>query len=183
MNHLIKHFSFLLFYLGSLTVLAQNNTMKPNIILILADDLGYGDLGCYGSLRIETPHLDKMASEGKKFTQFYAASAVCTPTRVSILTGNYPIRYKVSQHFNDRGMFLNNNMLTIPKALKASGYVSKHIGKWHLGGLNEAHILDRKNSIPGPLQHVFDSYLAMMEDPLYRGPAMREKRLYKDGNI
>ena len=82
---------------------------QPNIILILADDLGYGDLSCFGSKRIETPNLDKMASEGLKFTQFYAGSAVCTPTRVSILTGQYPIRFNVSQHFNDREMFLNNS--------------------------------------------------------------------------
>lgn len=106
----------------------QSKLERPNIILILADDLGYGDLGCYGSKRIETPNIDKMASEGMRFTQFYAGSAVCTPTRVSVLTGNYPIRYSVSQHFNDREMFLNNNMLTIPKTLKKQGYISKHIG-------------------------------------------------------
>lgn len=180
MKLLLKQFLFILCYLCLSTVVAQNNTQKPNIILILADDLGYGDIGSYGSVRIETPHLDKMTSEGMKFTQFYAGSAVCTPTRVSVLTGNYPIRYNVSQHFNDRDMFLDNTMITIPKALKKEGYVSKHIGKWHLGGLNESHILDRKNSMPGPLQHGFDHYLAMIEDPLYRGPAMREKRLYKD---
>lgn len=175
-----KHFIYILIATFFICSCKDKQVQKPNIILILADDLGYGDLGTYGSLRIDTPHLDKMASEGMKFTQFYAASAVCTPTRVSILTGNYPIRYNVSQHFNDREMFLNNNMLTIPKALKKQGYISKHIGKWHLGGLNEVHIKDRENSMPGPLQHGFDSYLSMIEDPLYRGPAMREKRLYKD---
>jgi len=164
---------------------AQNNAQiknhtKPNIILILADDLGYGDLSCFGSQRIETPHLDQMAKEGQKFTQFYAGSAVCTPTRVSILTGKYPLRFNVSQHFNDKEMYLNNTMLTLPKALKKEGYTSMHVGKWHLGGLNEKHIKDRKNSMPGPLEHGFDHYLAMVEDPLYRGPAMREKRLYKD---
>lgn len=153
---------------------------KPNIILVLADDLGYGDLSCYGSQRIETPALDKMAKEGLKFNQFYAASAVCTPTRVSILTGQYPLRFSVSEHFNDQQMFLNNTMLTIPKALKKQGYVSKHIGKWHLGGLNKAHILQRSKSMPGPLQHGFDSFLTMIEDPLYRGVLMKEKRLYKD---
>lgn len=171
--------------LAPLFGLGQNKTtdQKPNIILILADDLGYGDLGCYGSKRIETPNLDKMASEGMKFKQFYAASAVCTPTRVSVLTGNYPLRYNVSHHFNDREMYLNNTMLTIPKALNKEGYKSMHIGKWHLGGLNETHILDRKNSMPGPLQHGFDHYVAMIEDPKYRGVAMREKRLYKDAGL
>ncbi|MGB2129226.1 MAG: sulfatase family protein [Flavicella sp.] len=157
-----------------------NAQEKPNIILILADDLGYGDLGCFGSLRIKTPALDKMANEGKKCTQFYASSAVCTPTRVGILTGQYPLRFNVSKHFNDREMFLNNNILTIPKALHKEGYTSMHIGKWHLGGLNEAHVKNRKNSMPGPLEHGFDNYLAMLEDPAYRGVLMREKRLYKD---
>ncbi|MDT0552692.1 sulfatase-like hydrolase/transferase [Urechidicola vernalis] len=179
-NHLVKIAFIFIFSFGIVQGQNSETPKKPNIILILADDLGYGDIGCYGSKRIETPFIDTMAKEGMKFTDFYAASAVCTPTRVSILTGNYPIRYNVSQHFNDREMFLNNDMLTIPKSLKKEGYTSMHIGKWHLGGLNEAHILDRENSIPGPLQHGFDSYLTMIEDPLYRAPAMREKRLYKD---
>ncbi len=175
----MKKITFLLLLIisGSFICTAQK---QPNIIMILADDLGYGDLSCFGSQRIETPHIDKMAREGKKFTQFYAGSAVCTPTRVSLLTGQYPLRFNVSQHFNDREMFLNNTMLTIPKALKKKGYTSMHVGKWHLGGLNESHIKNRKNSMPGPLEHGFDHYVAMIEDPLYRGVAMREKRLYKD---
>jgi arylsulfatase A len=177
---------YLLFIIGCCSCKNSSNKIKqlkstqPNIVLILADDLGYGDLSCYGSKRINTPNIDKMAGEGLKFTQFYAGSAVCTPTRVSILTGQYPLRFNVSAHFNDREMFLDNDVLTIPKALKKQGYTSMHIGKWHLGGLNEAHVLDRNNSMPGPLQHGFDHYLAMLEDPIYRGSAMREKRLYKD---
>lgn len=182
----MKRYSYTIALLLILTIsyfgVAQlkETSSKPNIILILADDLGYGDIGCYGSKRIETPYLDAMADEGMKFTQFYASSAVCTPTRVGVLTGKYPLRYSVSHHFNDREMYLDNTMLTIPKALKKQGYVSKHIGKWHLGGLNEKHILNREKSMPGPLQHGFDEYVAMIEDPLYRAPAMREKRLYKD---
>lgn len=154
---------------------------KPNIILLLADDLGYGDLSCYGSNRINTPNIDQMAKEGVRFTQFYAGSAVCTPTRVSVLTGRYPLRYNVTKHFNDQEMYLQPEILTIPKALKKAGYVSKHVGKWHLGGLNEVHLKDRANSMPGPIEHGFDHYLAMLEDPLYRKPAMLERRLYKDG--
>lgn len=179
-------FLYLLFVLVFVSCKNSSNKTKqlkltqPNIVLILADDLGYGDLSCYGSKRINTPNLDKMAGEGLKFTQFYAGSAVCTPTRVSILTGQYPLRFNVSAHFNDRQMFLDNDVLTIPKVLKKEGYTSMHIGKWHLGGLNESHVLDRNNSMPGPLQHGFDHYLAMLEDPIYRGSAMREKRLYKD---
>ena len=76
-------------------------------------------------------------------------------------------------------MYLNNTMPTLPKVLKKQGYVSKHIGKWHLGGLNEKHIKNRKSSMPGPLEHGFDSYLAMLEDPLYRAPAMRKNACTK----
>lgn len=157
-----------------------SQSKQPNIILVLADDLGYGDLSCYSSKRIQTPNIDQMAKEGLRFTQFYASSAVCTPTRVGILTGQYPLRFSVSTHFNDKEMFLDNDVLTIPKLLKQQGYQSMHIGKWHLGGLNETHIKDRENHIPGPLQHGFDHYLTMVEDPQYRGVAMKEKRLYKD---
>ena len=71
---------------------AQNDDKRPNIILLLADDLGHRDLSCFGSLAVETPHIDKLAFEGMTFTKFYAASAVCTPTRASILTGRYPLR-------------------------------------------------------------------------------------------
>ena len=153
---------------------------KPNIILLLADDLGYGDLSSFGSRKINTPHIDQMAEEGMRLTQVYAGSAVCTPTRVSIMTGRSPRRFNVTRHFKDEIMHLQPDVLTIPKMLKTAGYVSKHIGKWHLGGLNEKHIKDRANSIPGPIEHGFDHYLAMMEDPLYRKPAMLERRLYKD---
>ena len=117
-------FLYLLFVLvcgsckNSSNKIKQLKLTQPNIVLILADDLGYGDLSCYGSKRINTPNIDKMAGEGLKFTQFYAGSAVCTPTRVSILTGQYPLRFNVSAHFNDREMFLDNDVLTIPKALK-----------------------------------------------------------------
>lgn len=156
-------------------------TSKTNIILIVADDLGYGDLSCYGSRKIYTPNIDHLAADGVKFKQFYAGSAVCTPTRVSILTGRYPLRFNAIRHFNDQEMHLQAGVPTIPKALKEAGYVSKHVGKWHLGGLNEKHINNRKESIPGPIEHGFDHYLAMLEDPLYRKPAMLERRLYKDG--
>lgn len=159
----------------------RNKQTPPNIVLLLADDLGYGDIGTYGSKKIGTPNIDMMAKQGMKFSQFYAGSAVCTPTRVSIMTGRYPLRFNVTRHFKDEIMHLQRDVLTIPKALKKAGYISKHIGKWHLGGLNESHVTDRENSIPGPMEHGFDHYLAMIEDPLYRKPAMLERRLYKDG--
>lgn len=110
---------------------------KPNVIIITADDLGYGDLGCYGSPTIRTPNLDRMAAEGLRFTDFYSASEVCTPSRAALLTGRYPIR---SGMIGKRRVLFPNSKgglppaeVTMAEALKSSGYATMHIGKWHLG--------------------------------------------------
>ena len=79
---------------------------RPNVIFAMADDMGWQDLSCYGNDRVATPNIDRLAKEGIKLTQFYAASAVCTPTRASVLTGKYPLRFSITGHFNDRGQFL-----------------------------------------------------------------------------
>ena len=110
---------------------------KPNIIIFFADDLGYGDLGCYGHPSIRTPHLDRMAAEGIRFTDFYSAAEVCSPSRAALLTGRYPIRSGMCGHrrvlFPNSKGGLPQNEMTIAKALKGSGYATAHIGKWHLG--------------------------------------------------
>jgi arylsulfatase A-like enzyme len=109
----------------------------PNVVIIFADDLGYGDLGCYGSPTIRTPHLDRMAAEGLRFTDFYSAAEVCTPSRAALLTGRYPIRSGMCGH--RRVLFPNSkgglppNEITIAEALREKGYATAHIGKWHLG--------------------------------------------------
>lgn len=113
---------------------------KPNIVLILADNLGYGDLGCYGSTKQRTPHLDRMAKEGMRFTDFYVSSGVCTPSRASIMTGCYPRR--VGLHYTDPDQQvlwpmspngLNPDEITVAEVLKSRGYATFIIGKWHLG--------------------------------------------------
>ena len=108
---------------------------KPNIIVILADDLGYGDIGCDGGTIVRTPNLDRMAAEGTRFTDFYASANLCTPSRAGLITGRYAVRmnlaHEVIQSPEDRGLPLTE--LTIPKALKPAGYTSALIGKWHLG--------------------------------------------------
>ncbi|MEI7652625.1 MAG: sulfatase-like hydrolase/transferase, partial [Verrucomicrobiota bacterium] len=111
---------------------------QPNVVIIIADDLGYGDLGCYGHPIIRTPNLDKMAAEGARFTQFYVAAEVCTPSRASILTGRYPIRsgmahnqFRVLRSISTGG--LPASEITIAQALKAQGYATGMVGKWHLG--------------------------------------------------
>ena len=109
---------------------------RPNIILLLADDLGYGDLSCFGSPAVKTPHLDKLASEGMRFSRFYAGSAVCSPTRASVLTGRYPLRFGITKHFNDVNRWLPESATTVAELLKGAGYNTAHVGKWHLGGLH-----------------------------------------------
>ena len=108
----------------------QSRTSRPNIIFILADDLGYGDLGCYGQAKIKTPNLDKLAAEGVRFTDFYAGSTVCAPSRCALMTGLH------SGHGRIRGngsLALGPNDVTVAEILKAAGYHTGLIGKWGLG--------------------------------------------------
>jgi arylsulfatase A len=113
---------------------------KPNVVFILCDNLGYGDLGCYGSTVHRTPNVDRLAREGLKLTGFYASSGVCTPSRASLMTGCYPRR--VNMHLSDLGRAvlqpvspkgLNPEEVTIAEVLKTAGYTTAIIGKWHLG--------------------------------------------------
>jgi arylsulfatase A len=125
-------------------------TRRPNFIIVLADDLGYGDIGCDGGKIIRTPNLDRMAGEGVRFTDFYASANVCTPSRAGLLTGRYAIRsglaHEVIQPADTTGLPLSE--VTIPKALK-DGYASALIGKWHLG-----HVAPHWP----PMQYGFDAF-------------------------
>ena len=172
-------------FLSTSGCLRQKRTNKPNIIFILADDLGFGDLGCYGSRAIQTPHLDDLAASGMRFTQFYAASAVCTPTRASCLTGRYPLRFNITGHFRTnlleyRDEHLPLKAVTLPKLLKKAGYATAHVGKWHLGGLSKEHLNNRAKGVPGPHQHGFDHFLCMYEDQ-NRQDLLQKRRMYRDG--
>jgi arylsulfatase A len=129
----------------------------PNIILINCDDLGYGDLGCYGSKINSTPNLDRLAREGMRFTDFYMASPVCSPSRGAMLTGCYPPRIGFGEFegkwvlFPGQGVGLNPEEFTLAKLLKQDGYSTKLVGKWHCG--------DQKEFLP--TKHGFDSYYGL----------------------
>ncbi|QDV25816.1 Choline-sulfatase [Aureliella helgolandensis] len=123
-----------------------SDTAKPNIIFIFADDWGYGDLSYHGSSFCKTPHLDRMAKEGIDFANFTVNSPVCSPSRVAVMTGQFPARHCVHQHFQSvkahiqRGMpdWLDPQAPTLPRMLKNSGYKTGHFGKWHLGNVADS---------------------------------------------
>jgi arylsulfatase A len=153
----------------------------PNVVLILADDMGWQDPTCFGGKAVPTPHIDALAASGLKMTRFYSSSAVCSPTRASILTGRYPLRFDIRTHFSDDETHLPLGVTTLPALLKQNGYQTAHIGKWHLGGLHLSHAKSRATSIPGPREHGFDHYLCQNEEPPLRGQMGKERRLYTDG--
>lgn len=161
---------FLLYFLSFQSFAAE----KPNIVIIYADDLGYGDLGCHGHPTIRTPNIDRMAAEGMRFTQFYSAAEVCTPSRAALLTGRYPIR---SGMCHTKMRVLRNRSLgglpaeeiTLAELLKDSGYTTGIVGKWHLGvwSINPEH---------HPLKHGFDSHFGLPHsndmDPMPGNPPL-----------
>jgi arylsulfatase A len=130
----------------------QQQTQKPNLIVIYADDLGYGDLGCFGATDIKTPNIDRMAEEGMRFTSFYSASSVCSPSRAALLTGRYPNRMGINGvFFPESHTGMPEEEITIPNILQPAGYTSGMIGKWHLGHMHQYL----------PLQRGFDEYFGV----------------------
>ena len=149
---------------------------RPNFIFVFADDLGWGDLGCYGNRQIKTPNLDELAKEGILFTQFYVSGSVCSPSRAAIMTGHFPARHGIHGHFSTarsnqaRGMpnWLDPAVPTVTKLLTAAGYATGHFGKWHLGSGQGA---------PTPGEYGIDEYctadsngpqLTGRDDPYFR---------------
>ena len=155
--------------LGAIFVLvypaySTSTSSKPNIILIIADDLGYGDLGCYGATKIKTPNMDRLAAEGLRFTQGYAPSSTCTPSRFSLLTGEYAWRQKDRKNSildGDAPLCIEPGRLTLPAMLHKAGYQTGIVGKWHLGlGDGQTPVDFNKEIKPGPLEVGFDySYI------------------------
>lgn len=114
----------------------------PNLVVVLIDDLGWGDFGCFGNREVSTPEIDRLASEGLRFSQFYVNAPICSPSRCALMTGQYPQRWRITSFLNNReenrkrGMaqWLDPEAVTLPRLLKSRGYATGHFGKWHLGG-------------------------------------------------
>ena len=143
---LINFFLFI-FLVSGFAKTTNTDQLKSNVVFILIDDLGWRDLGCYGSDYYKTPNIDRLAQEGVKFTDAYAACTVCSPTRAAIMTGKYPARLLLTQwlpsgrwsrtgHKMKEGRYISNLPLeevTIAEALREHGYKTAFMGKWHLG--------------------------------------------------
>jgi arylsulfatase A-like enzyme len=146
---------------------AWGDPQKPNIIFLLTDDMGYGDPACYGGTFVPTPNIDRLAKEGTKFTQFYAASPVCSPSRTGFLTGMYPARWRITNFLQTRAGnraceqadFLDPQAPSIGRALKAAGYVTGHFGKWHMGGGRDV------TNAPPFSAYGFDEHAGTYESP------------------
>ena len=149
---------------ASLRAESQSTPPKPNIIVIMADDLGWMDLHCYGNERLDTPALDQLAGEGMRFTNAYAAAPVCSPTRAAMMTGQAPGRLRLTNHapghkdgFSLEGSNLQEaesvrnlalSYVTIAERLSEAGYATAHIGKWHLSYVARDNKRDRRSRPP-----------------------------------
>lgn len=146
---------------------AQAPDNRPNIIYILTDDMGYGDVGCFGGKFVPTPNIDRLAANGRKFTHFYSAAAICSPSRAGFITGNYPARWNFSTYLDNRkhnrnaqqADFLDPSAPTIAKFLKSAGYATGHFGKWHMGGGRDV------TNAPGFDSYGFDEHVSTYESP------------------
>jgi arylsulfatase A len=182
------------FSLSSLAIAAK--TASPNIVVIFCDDLGYGDLGCFGHPTIKTPNLDRMAAEGVRLTQFYSASPVCTPSRAALMTGRLPIRSGMCSDkrrvlFPDSGGGIPASEVTLAEGLKKQGYATACVGKWHLGhlpqflptsngfdsyfGIPYSNDMDRVNDAPRGRDSFWDPKVEYWNVPLMRNLEIVER--------
>jgi arylsulfatase A-like enzyme len=131
----------------------QGVPTRPNVVLIMSDDMGYGDLGSYGATDIETPNIDSLARDGVRLTDFYANGTLCSPTRTALISGRYPQRYFIETALGGEGTRgLRATATSLPRVLKNSGYATGLVGKWHLGGIAET----------SPSAHGFDSFFGLI---------------------
>ena len=164
----MKHpllFSILATILTFASGLRAAEKAPPNFVVIFCDDLGYGDLACFGHPTIHTPNLDRMAAEGQKWTNFYVAACVCTPSRAALITGRYPIRSGMCSD-KRRVLFPNSkgglpqDEITIAEVFKSGGYATACVGKWHLGGTANFN----------PIRRGFDEFYGFLHEGHYFVP-------------
>lgn len=158
-------FSSLVIYLMFLGCSNSEKSKYPNVVIIFIDDMGYADPSCFGNPVVETPHIDALAREGLKFTNFYVNSPICSPSRVAINTGTYPMRHRIhsyiasSEQNNNRAMahYLNPEVSFFARTLKQNGYATGHFGKWHMGGGRDL------GDVPHPSAYGYDKSLVSFE--------------------
>ena len=166
-------FTLVFFCFGKNTILEaatlDDKSEKPNIVVFLADDMGWGDSATFGHKLIQTPNLDKLAAQGVKLTQCYSACGVCSPSRSAILTGRTPYRNGVYRHLSgNHEPHLRANEITYPKLLKTIGYETCHVGKWHLNSLPQFNT----DKYPQPADHGYDYWMATHNnaEPSHKNP-------------
>ena len=149
--------------LSTILLCASASARKPNVIVIMADDLGYGDLSCYGATTFETPNIDQLAAQGQKFTNGYCSASTCTPTRYSFLTGKYAFRKEGTGIAPPNGhLIIDQDTLTLPDLMKQAGYQTGVIGKWHLGLGEKGKGPDWNGELkPGPREIGFDYHFLL----------------------
>ncbi|MEM8669016.1 MAG: sulfatase-like hydrolase/transferase [Planctomycetota bacterium] len=166
MQHVVFRITSLVLSLGLVSVcLGGSNVERPNLVVIFIDDMGFADPGCFGNPLIKTPHIDRLAAEGIRLTNFYVNSPICSASRVALTTGQYQGRWKIHSFLNtragnaNRGMadFLDSSAPTTAKKLKAAGYSTAHFGKWHMGGGRDV------DDAPLPQAYGFDESLVSFE--------------------
>lgn len=164
-----RKFLTIFFFLALITGLTRCSSGKkdtnPNVVIIFIDDMGYADPSCFGNPVVETPNIDALAGEGLKFTNFYVNSPICSPSRVAINTGTYPMRHRIhsfiasSEQNNNRAMahYLNPEVPFFARTLKQNGYATGHFGKWHMGGGRDL------GDVPHPTEYGYDKSLVSFE--------------------
>jgi len=161
----VRNAAALLWLCGLASTVTAAESRPPNIVFIFIDDMGYADPSCFGNPHVRTPHIDRLADQGIKLTNFYVNSPICSPSRVAVTTGQYPARWKIHSYLNtragnrSRGMrdFLAAEAPTTAKKLKARGYATAHFGKWHMGGGRDV------DDAPLPSAYGFDESLVAFE--------------------
>ncbi|WP_255501613.1 sulfatase [Olivibacter sp. SDN3] len=145
----------------------EPDSAQPNIIVILTDDMGFGDIGCFGGRFVPTPNIDRLAANGLKLTQYYSAAPICSPSRAGLLTGTYPGRWNFSTYLDNREHnrkaeqidFLDPQAPSMARFFKQAGYVTAHFGKWHLGGGRDV------DNAPAFDQYGYDEHVSTYESP------------------